>query len=451
MLQKFSCIRDGGLEIYSREYTQNFNGVDDQLVAGFFYAIQSISEEIKNPVSFIRLQNSLVYLKTYGEFILILMFSAIPEGSIVDKCFEDLAQLFIEYYTNFKQIEFPPLFSEKVDKILSSFTINNILDNSNVKETKRIAILGLAKAGKTSIKRKFFNQYSTNQLKEITPTVGIDISKNLIEYLQESLFVLDFGGQKSYRKNYLLDEKNWKNINTVIYVIDIQDRSSFNDSITYLNNIWEKITGCNQKTPNLSIFMHKFDKDQHEKLRSNVQEILMLFKDYIKGSVFFFTSIDDESSVSAIIKTLFLSLPKLIIKQILESFLVEMFQVKVLNKIKELKLSSKDSQQLFKAGESIGIEISNDFQKKWLDYYLGNYQIKEQQLNTKKIHLSFDSNSLEIEIDNWENNEISADITNPFLTGFLNSIFKSLYISPSIITKTNKISTIWKIDITSDS
>ena len=103
-------------------------------------------------------------------------------------------------------------------------------------------------------------------------------------------------------------------------------------------------------------------------MNDNIQEILTLFKDYINYYFFFFTSITDNSIISAFIKTLFLSLQSLVTKQILQSFLIEIFQEKVLDKIKELKLTSKDSEQLLQAGESIGEEVSTDFQNKWLEY-----------------------------------------------------------------------------------
>ena len=182
-------------------------------------------------------------------------------------------------------------------------------------------------------------------------------------------------------------------------------------------------------------------------LDGNIQEIFVLFKDYIKRSTLFFTSIDDNTSIRAIIKTLFLSLPSLVIKQILQSFLIELFKDTILTNIKQLNLDSKDSEKIFKVGESIGDEIAINFQKKWLEYYLGNYKVPEQQLNIKKVYLKIDGNVLTLEIDNWENQGISSDITNQFLTGFLTQIFKTLYIYTTIKLEPNKISTIWKIDI----
>ena len=130
MLEKFSCINNGGLEIYSKEYFNSPYKVEPQLMAGFFYAIQSISEELRNPVSFIRLQNSLVYIRAYGDFILILMFSSIPDESFVSKAFEELAKLVIEYYSNLTKYEQPVKFKDKADEILSIFQKKNIIETN---------------------------------------------------------------------------------------------------------------------------------------------------------------------------------------------------------------------------------------------------------------------------------------------------------------------------------
>ncbi len=448
MLERFLCIKDGGLELYSKEYFNSHFKVDQQLLAGFFYAIQSISEEIKNPVSFIRLQNSLVYLKTFGDFFLVLMFTSKPEESQLNKAFDQIAKVIMDYFPLLNELEYPQDFIDRVDTILIPFTSSLNIEPKIIGDLPhKIAILGLAKAGKTSIKKKFFDRYSKDILNNIKPTIGIETSKNPVNYLDDTIIVMDFGGQNLYRKNYLKDERNWTNISTIIYVIDIQDTSSFTESLDYLNNIWDNILKYNTKNPLLTIFLHKYDKEMINDLNSNLKNLITLFNDYIDKSIIFFTSIDDHSSINAVIKTLFLSLPTLIIKQILQSFLIDMFQEIILDKIKEFGFDSKDSKKLIKAGESVGENVAVDFQIKWLNYYLGEYKVVQQQLKSKKAHISVHGSSLTIEIDNWENEGISSEITNPFLTGFLNSLFRSLYVSPTIITESNRVSTIWKIEM----
>ena len=450
MLERFSCIKDGGLEIYTRQFIDQPHKIDSVLLSGFFFAIQSISEEIKNPVSFIKLQNCLVYIKSYGDFFLILMFTSLPEEPSVIRAFNDLAKVVTEYFTSLEKLDPPESFNNEVESILSCFKIQNLLEPpTNLEKVKKIAILGLAKAGKTSIKKKFFNRYSDEQLNDIRPTIGIETSKNLIEYLQETIMILDFGGQKIYRKKFLEERKNWDNITTIIYVIDIQDKNSFSESLDYLNKIWETINEFDDK-PMLTIYLHKYDKLIEKSLESNIQEAISLFRDYIKNSSFFLTSITDNSSTKALIKTLFLSLPTLIVKQILQSFLIEMFQEKILAKFLEPNFNLTNQSDLFKSGEAIGDGVSFEFQKKWLNYYLGEYMVTEQQLNKKKIYLNQKGTEINIEIDNWENQGIPSNITDPFLTGFLTGIFKSLFINTNIISESTTLSTKWKINIGSN-
>ena len=74
----------------------------------------------------------------------------------------------------------------------------------------------------------------------------------------------------------------------------------------------------------------------------------------------------------------------------------------------------------------------------------------EQQLNKKKIYLNQKGTEINIEIDNWENLGIPSNITDPFLTGFLTVIFKSLFINTNIISESTTLSTKWKINIGSN-
>ena len=99
MLDRISITLRGGVEIYSYLSPQKEKEdlKDSQLLSGLFYAIQSVSEEIKNPVTSIRLENSTIYVKTYSDYSIFLTFSNPLNEKIIERGFKELAKLTLKY------------------------------------------------------------------------------------------------------------------------------------------------------------------------------------------------------------------------------------------------------------------------------------------------------------------------------------------------------------------
>ena len=74
MLVRFSVSTMGGLEIFSHEPEKSQEvTIDPALVSGFMEAIQMYSESMGTPIRLIKLSNSMLYIRTYGDFTLRLL------------------------------------------------------------------------------------------------------------------------------------------------------------------------------------------------------------------------------------------------------------------------------------------------------------------------------------------------------------------------------------------
>ena len=451
MIEKLSIILRGGVEAYSYKSPLFKENKDSQLLSGLFYAIQSVSEEINDPVSFIRLQNSVIYVKTYSDFSLLLIFSDIINTDEIEDLFQDLAKLTLKFFDKIQKFEFPGLFKEKIEILISTSNFSNNYHSSISLDfdtsIKRIAIVGLGNAGKTSIKHLFFDNWNVNSIKGIRPTLGLETSKNDISFLNESIIALDFGGQQSYRKNYLENSQLWSNLSSLIYVVDIQEEDQFLESKAFLDKIYNLITEKNKSKMNLSIFIHKYDPDKIQVNRANLDKFFYIYKDYYDKAFFYFSSIYNESCVNAFMKTLFLSLPSIMVKQILERNLIDKIEFEVINEDNVENLKKLDQVALHDLGFAMGKRISDIFQIQWLNSYFGRINPTPRGILAKQINFKVEKQKIRIEIENWTLKNIFPDITDPILTGSIKGILSSLILNDQVSVIQEKHKTIWIIDV----
>ena len=102
----------------------------------------------------------------------------------------------------------------------------------------KYAILGLDNAGKSSFLQVFRQIYGFEEIiAHIQPTVRIDHIKYQI--LDINVHFWDFGGQRSYREQYLREPQSFSNTSILLFIIDVQDEERFSLSMDYLNQILE--------------------------------------------------------------------------------------------------------------------------------------------------------------------------------------------------------------------
>ena len=136
---------------------------------------------------------------------------------------------------------------------------------------KKVAILGLDNAGKTSIisgmKQKFDLPSFVRGLK---PTLKVERSS--FQFMDHIIYLNDFGGQKHYIDEYLKHKIRYlSGIDLLYYVIDIQDSLRFDEAISYMDKILTYFEESEMDVP-VVVMLHKTDPKlkQDPTIRKNV-------------------------------------------------------------------------------------------------------------------------------------------------------------------------------------
>ena len=191
--------------------------------------------------------------------------------------------------------------------------------------TKKIILIGLDSAGKTSILR-FLNQ-KYNLLDDIKPTTGID--REIIKILGIPVMAWDFGGQEKYRNEYLNDIRLFGATDSLFFVVDMHDPARFELALQYYISvliIFESL-GIN---PKVILCLHKIDPNIRNDPKT--QELIGKAKDlFLTNSrsfeiTVFNTSIYDAKSIMRAFSDTLQQLLTIIqpFKQILESIVVQL-------------------------------------------------------------------------------------------------------------------------------
>ena len=161
-------------------------------------------------------------------------------------------------------------------------------------EKKKMVIIGLDNAGKSTIIMTMKRQLGPHNLKDLQPTKGLQTED--FETEDTTYHVWDFGGQKSYRDKYLQKPTYFESTDILIFVMDIQDNKRYELALDYMVDILKILKDLGEKCE-WSIFFHKFDPEilesgTHQKrsreLRKKIREI---FKEYLSPVKVFHTSI----------------------------------------------------------------------------------------------------------------------------------------------------------------
>lgn len=125
------------------------------------------------------------------------------------------------------------------------------------RENKKIMLMGLDNSGKSSILLSFREDTNLLSYFSLNPTKGVNIET--VKTPQSNMFIWEFGGQKQYREDHLRNfNKYLKDVDKVIYVIDIQDIERYELSLNYFRDIIGLLKKHDIKV-DISIYLHKFD------------------------------------------------------------------------------------------------------------------------------------------------------------------------------------------------
>ncbi len=463
MIIRFSIIAESGIEVFAFESTKiNLTDHDPQLVAGFMNAIQSFSEAIDNPIRQIHFANMMLYVRTYGDFAIQLLFEEQLEDSKIEHYFETLSKASYPLLANQRTGSYPSKqeFQEQLSPVLVQLQQDplagtELADLTKAKVASKIAIVGLGKAGKTSLKNMFFNNWSKEMVNEIRPTIGVEISPKFLEFLEQNILIMDFGGQDVFRPKYLVEGRQWENTSIMIFVVDIQDEDSFKTATDYLADVWKLVLEVNEKKPKLSIFFHKCDVDKRKFLNENIKKAMHHFREFIDSAVFHLTTIEDNSGILALIKTLYFSLPEVLLRRLLEDKLLVQFEQETLPKYSPLVEDMNRFQDLFpKLKDKIredavisGFKYGQSLQKSWLKYIIGEWKPEYRLLSSKTLAVSQEGQYLYITIPDWAGQKWPVDLTTILLDGMLEGILATFHLEPPQIFKRNGIFTTWVITL----
>lgn len=184
----------------------------------------------------------------------------------------------IEFFNNFdKEMHesYPP--GEEVQENFQTLLLKIIEIEKNpstpVTSHRKMKILyaGLDDSGKTSFLLSVDRRYS--RLIGLKPTVGASIKS--IEALGATIFLWDLGGQKRFREKYIDKAEIYLyEADLMFYFIDIQNKSRFDESIEYLQNLKSVLKEFDQNTPIIYI-LSKGDSDilDSAEIKENVEFI----------------------------------------------------------------------------------------------------------------------------------------------------------------------------------
>ncbi|MHA2097762.1 MAG: ADP-ribosylation factor-like protein [Candidatus Kariarchaeaceae archaeon] len=140
----------------------------------------------------------------------------------------------------------------------------------------KIIFAGLAAVGKTSIYKSVIENVDLKTIETLLPTRGIERKFHTIA--GHKLVFWDLGGQESYRSGYFQDPRIFAETSLLIYVLDIQDKERFDDSVEYLLQILMTIKNLDAP-PRVFVLIHKYDPAKMTELRFNLLEASNILKE----------------------------------------------------------------------------------------------------------------------------------------------------------------------------
>ena len=166
---------------------------------------------------------------------------------------------------------------------LATYISKVVQGKIEISEKKKILLAGLENAGKTALLNILTKRFNISNLQ---PTKNVDVvqltSKNI------TFSIWDMGGQEEYRKVYIAHpERFFTNVHTVIYVIDVLDKSKYQISYSYLTKILDILESFSEY-PDISIFLHKADPQSFERLKQDLIEIEAKIKEDFKNRNFYY-------------------------------------------------------------------------------------------------------------------------------------------------------------------
>jgi Ras-related GTP-binding protein A/B len=166
-------------------------------------------------------------------------------------------------------------------------------------EVKKIAVLGIANAGKTSILKCIFQEFES--LMNLKPTSGVE--RKVMDFLGLPMVFWDFGGQSLYRDKYMSNpDQYFDALGHVFYVVDVQDKDMIDASVIYFELLFKEIRKYSPDAKIILLF-HKDDPENSEKTtKMNLKQVFLegvikLFEEESIPMIMHLTSIKNHLTI----------------------------------------------------------------------------------------------------------------------------------------------------------
>ena len=177
----------------------------------------------------------------------------------------------------------------------------------------KILYIGLDNAGKSSIILTLQRDFS--KIAILKPTKGA--KQRIFDFLGLSVGEWDLGGQKLYRRTYFQQaDKIFGGTEIIIYVLDIQDKTRYNEALDYIKDVVEQLKIL-EIEPAIYIFFHKYDPVDIIGSQAEINNLSLELRDKIRSNFdyehfdFYRTSIFDfQSIIRAMSKILLTKIPR---------------------------------------------------------------------------------------------------------------------------------------------
>ena len=171
---------------------------------------------------------------------------------------EKLHEQNVKTISDLSQLTKAPKIDDLPEAIMEKWirTAMMLLQFATSSQQKKILLLGLDDAGKTSILNILQKKHST--IRNLLPTRGV--SRQTMDFLGTSMIAWDFGGQVAYRNMYLARPDLFLESDLIIFVVDVLNSDRYEEAINYLFKIMHLVNDMGEKPP-IIVSMHKFDPD----------------------------------------------------------------------------------------------------------------------------------------------------------------------------------------------